>query len=78
MGSVSHIADTSKRTEHDTHAEAEISKAAELLIAQYGEEASAMAARRADALFTEGNAGEGARWLAIFRKIAMTNPGGTR
>jgi hypothetical protein len=77
MGSVSHTVGAAKRSEHNTSNEREISKEAELLIAQHGEEAGTMAARRADALFREGNAGEGARWLAIFRKIALTHPGRT-
>ncbi len=75
MVSVSHTVGAAKRSEHDTPNEPEISKEAGLLIARHGEEAGAMAARRADALFREGNAGEGTRWLAIFRTIALTHPG---
>jgi len=74
MGSVSHSVEAAaKRSEYNTQDDIEISKAAGLLIAQYGEEAGTIAARRADALFREGN-DEGARWLAVFRKIAMTHP----
>jgi len=73
MGSASQTVNAAKRSEHDSHDETEISKAAGLLIAQYGEEAGTMAARRADALFREGNASEGALWLAIFRRIAMAH-----
>jgi len=75
MGSVSHSVEAAaKRGEYNTQDDSEISKAAELLVAQHGEEAGSMAARQADVLFRQGNAGEGARWLAIFRKIAMTHP----
>ena len=53
-------------------AKIEISKAAQLLVDQHGRDADIVAARRADALLCEGNTTEGARWLAIFRRIAMS------
>jgi hypothetical protein len=77
MGSVSQSVDAAKRSEYTNQDDSEVSKAARLLIARHGEDAATMAARRADALFREGNASEGALWLAIFRKIALTHPSGT-
>jgi hypothetical protein len=74
MGSVSHSVDATRRSEFSIQNDTKIAKAAGLLIARHGEDAGAMAARRADALFNEGNRSEGARWVAIFRKIAMTPP----
>jgi hypothetical protein len=74
MGSVSHIAGAAKRGKRVVQHETEISKAAELLIAQHGEDAGTIAARRADDMFREGNAAEGARWLEIFRKVALVTP----
>ena len=55
--------------------ETEISKAAELLVDQHGRDADLAAARRADALFRDGNTTEGTRWLGIFRRIAMSHLG---
>jgi len=75
MGSVGRTVDAAKRSKRITQNNPEISKQAALLIAQHGEDAGAMAARRADALFRQGKAGEGTRWLAIFRTIALTRPG---
>jgi hypothetical protein len=77
MGSVTHTVNAAKRSEPSIQDQPDISKEAGLLVAQHGEEAAAMAARRADAFFLEGNADEGARWLAVFRKIALTLPGRT-
>jgi hypothetical protein len=72
MGSVSHAAVAGARSKHDAQDEAEISKAAKLLIDQHGKDADIVAARRADALLRDGNTTEGRRWLEIFRKIAMS------
>jgi hypothetical protein len=70
MGSTSH---TSACSESDTqHDPAEILAAAKLLIDEHGSGADIVAARRADALFLDGNATEGKTWLKIFRSIAMT------
>ena len=69
MGSRIATAETHKG---DTHVETEISTAAKLLIGECGKDADIVAARRADALFRDGNATEGTRWLKIFRKLAMT------
>ena len=74
MGSVSQTIGAAKRSKHDVQHQSEISKAAELLIAQHGEDAGAVAAHRADSLFREGKASEGERWLEVFRKIALTHP----
>jgi hypothetical protein len=52
--------------------EAEISKAAKLLVDEHGRDGDIVAAQRADAMLREGNTTEGTRWLRIFERIAMS------
>ena len=49
----------------------DIAKAARLLADQHGKDADTVAAKRADRCFRNGNTAEGARWLEIFRSLAM-------
>ena len=51
--------------------ELQLSRDVDQLLMEYGEDADNVAASRADALFREGDMTSGARWLRIFRKIAM-------
>jgi len=74
MGSVNQIVGVAKRPKHDVQNASEISKAVKRLVDQRGMDADVVAARRADALFREGNVSEGDRWLEIFRSIAMSYP----
>jgi len=71
MGSVRQLPVGAAPTKYDAATETEISNAAKLLIDQHGSDAATVAAQRADALFCDGKTVEGARWLEIFRRIAM-------
>ena len=53
--------------------ELQLSRDVDQLLMEYGEDADKVAARRADALFRDGDITAGARWLKIFRKIAMAH-----
>jgi hypothetical protein len=57
-------------TGRDDH---ELSRDADRLLTEHGEDADHVAARRADSLFRDGNMLGGTRWLKIFRRIAMTH-----
>lgn len=70
MGSVNYVAVGAKRAASTSGN----SKAAKRLVDKHGEDADAVAARRADALFRQGDVSEGNRWLEIFRSIAMSCP----
>jgi hypothetical protein len=72
MGSVNHTVVAARHSKFHVRDESEISQAAKLLVDRHGDEADTVAARRADALFREGNATEGVLWLQIFRKVAMS------
>jgi hypothetical protein len=74
MGSVNQIVGGAKRPKHYLQNDSEISKAAKRLVDRHGSDADVVAARRADALFGEGNFSEGDRWLEIFRSIATSYP----
>jgi hypothetical protein len=54
-------------------AESRADHESERLVSEHGEEADDIAARRADALFRNGDTLGGARWLKIFRRIAMAH-----
>jgi len=55
---------------HDDH---QLSRDADRLLTEHGDNADHIAARRADSLFREGDMQGGARWLKVFRRIAMTH-----
>ena len=55
------------------HDDRELSRDAERLLTEHGEEADYIAARRADTLFRDGDRRGGTRWLKVFRRIAMTH-----
>jgi len=50
-----------------------LSRDADRLMTEHGEEADYVAAHRADSLFRNGDIPGGARWLKIFRRIAMAH-----
>ena len=54
------------------HDDPELSRDADRLLTEHGEDADHVAARRADSLFRDGDMIGGARWLKVFRQIAMT------
>ena len=53
--------------------EHQLSRDADRLVSEHGEEADTMAARQADTLFRDGDTLGGTRWLKIFRRIAMAH-----
>lgn len=53
--------------------EFQLSRDADQLVTEHGEDADHVAARRADSLFLNGDVSGGARWLKIFRRIAMAH-----
>jgi hypothetical protein len=57
-------------TGHDDH---ELSRDADRLLTEHGEDADHVAARRADSLFRDGDMLGGTRWLQVFRRIAMAH-----
>jgi len=62
--------------EDDGSDELQLSRDVDQLLMEYGEGADNVADCRADALFREGDMTAGARWLKIFRKIAMGHRSG--
>jgi len=65
--------DAVDKREDDGSDEFHLLRDVDQLLVEYGEGADSVAAFRADALFREGNMSSGARWLKIFRKIAMAH-----
>lgn len=57
------------RESEDLH----LSRDADQIMTEHGDEAGHVAAHRADSLFRDGDRLAGARWLKIFRKIAMAH-----
>ena len=55
-------------TGHDDY---ELSRDADRLLTEHGEDADRVAARKADTLFRDGDVLGGSRWLKVFRRIAM-------
>jgi hypothetical protein len=53
----------------------DLSKDVAQIVRQHGEDADIVAAKRADLLFSTGDAIEGTRWAKIFRAIAATHLG---
>lgn len=50
-----------------------LSRDADRIMIEHGDDAGDVAAHRADSLFRNGDLQGGARWLKIFRKIAMAH-----
>ena len=71
--SLRHLDIGAARNKYDAEAETEISTEAKLLVEEHSTDADIVAAQRADALFCDGKTIEGARWLEIFRRIAMSS-----
>jgi hypothetical protein len=55
---------------HDEH---HLTRDADRLMNEHGEDAEQVAARRADSLFRDGDTLGGTRWLKIFRRIATAH-----
>jgi hypothetical protein len=55
---------------HDEH---QLSRDADRLVTELGDDADHVAAQRADSLFRNGDSHGGTRWLKIFRRIAMAH-----
>ena len=53
--------------------ELQLSREADRLLTEHGQEADQVAAHQADSLFRDGDMLGGARWLRIFRRIAMAH-----
>jgi hypothetical protein len=53
--------------------EHQLSRDADRLVTEHGEDADHVAAKRADSLFRDGDAVGGTRWLKIFRRIATAH-----
>ena len=71
MGSIRPASAAQGHSEH-AQSENEISEMAESLIAQSGDDADIVAARRADELFQAGKVAEATQWLNVFRRVAMS------
>jgi hypothetical protein len=71
MGSVRHTTVAAGRSKIAPD-QAEIWKAAKLLMEQHGDDADVVAARRADTLLRNGQLAEGKRWLDVFQQIARS------
>jgi hypothetical protein len=65
--------DSAHGREDGNETERASSRDAERLVAEHGEAADEVAARRADALFRDGDTVGGTRWLKIFRRIALAH-----
>jgi hypothetical protein len=50
-----------------------LSRDADQIMTEHGNEADHVAAHRADSLFRDGDIVAGARWLKIFRRIALAH-----
>lgn len=66
------VSDTAGRDDGacDEH---QVSRDADRLVTEHGEDADHVAAKRADSHFRDGDMLGGARWLKIFRRIAMAH-----
>jgi hypothetical protein len=67
------VSDVAEGRDHSALDEYQLTRDADHLISEHGEEADNVAARRADSLFREGDLLGGVRWLKIFRRIAMAH-----
>ena len=67
------VSDTAEGRDHSPHDEYQLTRDADQLISEHGEDADNVAARRADSLFRDGDLTGGVRWLKIFRRIAMAH-----
>ena len=74
MGGTSmHSASDAEGREDAGHEDYHLSRDADRLMTEHGDDADHVAARRADSLFRNGDLTGGARWLKIFRRIAMAH-----
>ena len=67
-----HSASDSGREDGGTD-DLQLSRDADRLLTEHGQEADQVAAHQADSLFRNGDVQGGARWLKIFRRIAMAH-----
>ncbi len=68
-----HSNDSAASREDGDNEDLHLSRDADRVITEHGEDAGHVAAHRADSLFRDGDMPGGARWLKIFRKIAMAH-----
>jgi hypothetical protein len=67
------VSDVGEDADEGGHSDHQLSREAEQLISEHGEEADNVAAQRADSLFRDGDMLGGTRWLKIFRRIALAH-----
>ena len=69
-----HSAGTSAAGREDgDNDELQLSTDADRLLTEHGQDAGQVAAHQADTLFLDGDVQGGARWLKIFRRIALAH-----
>ena len=67
------VSDAAEGRDYSGHDEYQLTRDADRLISEHGDQAENMAARQADTLFRDGDLMGGTRWLKIFRRIAMAH-----
>jgi hypothetical protein len=67
------VSDAAEGRDYCGHDEYQLTRDADQLISEHGDQADNVAARRADASFRDGDLMGGARWLKIFRRIALAH-----
>ena len=67
------VTDAAEGRDYSVQDEYQLTRDADQLISDHGEDADNVAARRADSLFRDGDLSGGVRWLKIFRRIAMVH-----
>ena len=68
-----HSYDSAANREDGDSKDLHLSRDANRVIIEHGDDAGHVAAHRADSLFRDGDILGGARWLKIFRKVAMAH-----
>ena len=68
-----HSHDSAASREDGDSEDLHLSRDADRVITEHGDDAGHVAAHRADSLFREGDILGGSRWLKIFRRIAMAH-----
>jgi len=67
------VSDAAEGRDYSAQDDYQLTRDADQLISEHGEEADKVAARRADTLFRDGDLMGGVRWLKIFRRIALAH-----
>ena len=68
-----HSYDSAASREEGESDDLHLARDADRIISEHGDDAGQVAALRADSLFRNGDKLGGARWLKIFRKVAMAH-----